>query len=66
MNVKAFEIKFQNGTRYINPIFLKSLNGIVEEGDSIYKPSGAFKFQIFKKNSKQIITKEDKINCDSL
>lgn len=67
INVKAFVIYFTNGKKYINPIFEKSLSGYVNEGDSIYKKSGTFKFVIFRKRyDNPIIIIEDTVNCDKL
>lgn len=67
INVKAFVIYFTNGKKYINPIFEKSLSGYVNEGDSIYKKAGTFKFVIFRKRyDNPVIIVEDTVNCDEL
>jgi len=67
INVKAFVIYFTNGKKYINPIFEKSLSGYINEGDSIYKKAGTFKFVIFRKQyDNPIIIVEDTVNCDEL
>ena len=66
INVKAFVIYFTNGEKYINPFFLKSLNGSIKEGDSISKISGMFKFEIFKKENKKPMIIEETVDCDHL
>lgn len=66
INVKAFVIIFANGEKYINPVFLKGLNGYIERGDSIYKPCGAFKFEIYKKGNSSPNIIEDTVDCNNL
>jgi hypothetical protein len=67
INVKAFVISFTNGKKYVSPIFLKSLNGYIIEGDSIYKVPNTFKFYIFKqRNTVPIIFEDTTVNCDKL
>ena len=66
INRKAFVIEFTSKTNYVFPIYLKDLNGYVDEGDSIYKKAGTFKFVIFKKEYESPIIVEDTVNCDEL
>jgi hypothetical protein len=66
INVKSFVIVFENGERYSNPIYLKSLNGFVKKGDSIYKPTGRFTFYRHE-NFKWIeIMNQDTLICSEL
>ena len=64
INVKAFVIYLTNGQKFVTPIFLKSLNGYVEPGDSIFKVPGTFKFKIYKKQSGAVTVFEDTVNCN--
>lgn len=66
INIKAFVIHFTNGEKYVNPIFERSLNGYVDEGDSVYKKPGTFKFIIFKKGYEKPVVLEDTVNCSEL
>ena len=66
INVKAFRINFTNGQTYINPIFLKSLNGEIQDGDSISKEPNTFRFLIFRKDNKHPIVIEDTVDCSKL
>ena len=63
INVKAFVIYFTNGYKYVNPIFLKSLNGEVKQGDSIRKEAGAFRFEIFKPGITTPVIHVDTVDC---
>ena len=66
INVKAFVIVFQNGERYSNPIFLKSLNGLVKKGDSIFKSRGRFTFYRYENFKWTEIMNQDTLNCSGL
>ncbi len=66
INIKAFTVIFENGEKYINPVFLKGLNGYIEIGDSIYKPPGTFKFEVYKKGSSNPDIIEDSVDCNNL
>jgi hypothetical protein len=66
INVKAFVVIFENGERYINPIYLKSLNGSVNKGDSIYKPAGRFTFYRHKDFKWIEIMNQDTLICSDL
>jgi hypothetical protein len=63
INVKAFVILFTSGEKYINPVFLKGLNGHISEGDSIYKASGIFRFEIYQKGNSKPFILEDTVDC---
>ena len=66
INHKGYVIVFLNGENY-RPNFLKKWQNIVlENGDSIYKKAGAFKFVIYKKGYENPIIIEDTVNCDKL
>lgn len=65
-DVKAFVIIFTNGKKYTNPVFLKGLNGLIESGDSIYKPSGLFKYFIFRKTQKRPFIHDENVDCKDL
>lgn len=66
INVKAFRINFTNETSYIFPFYLKSLNGVVSEGDSVSKNAGSFDFFIFKKGAQNPIVIKDTVDCEKL
>ena len=65
-NHKGFVIEFTNGNTY-RPNFLSKWRDInLNKGDSIYKKSGTFKVEIFRKEYEQALIVEDSINCDEL
>lgn len=66
MNVKAFVIVFENGERYTNPIYLKSLNGFVKKGDSIYKPGGRLTFYRYENYKWIELMNQDTLRCSEL
>ena len=66
INVKAFVIRFTTGEKYINPIYLKSLNGIINNGDSLYKKSGTFRFEIYTSQDLLPNIIIDSCNCNKL
>jgi len=66
INVKAFVIVFENGKRYSNPIYLKSLNGLVKKGDSIFKPKGRLTFYKQENFKWTEIMNQDTLSCSEL
>ncbi|MBK7289653.1 MAG: hypothetical protein IPI78_05050 [Chitinophagaceae bacterium] len=66
INVKAFVIRFTTGEKYTNPIFLKGLNGVINNGDSLVKEAGSFKFEIYKDLKLYPLVIVDTCNCDKL
>lgn len=66
INVKSFVIVFTNGEKYTNPVFLKGLNGQISKGDSIYKVSGKFRFEIYKKGNSNPVIFEESVNSNKL
>ncbi len=66
INVKAFVIYLTNGYKYVNPYFLRSLNGEIKSGDSIYKEIGSFRFIIYKKGISIPYVHEDTVDCEKL
>ena len=63
---KGFVIQFMNGKEY-RPRFLPQWQSITfNEGDSINKEAGTFKFTLFKKGYENPIVIEDTIDCDKL
>jgi uncharacterized ion transporter superfamily protein YfcC len=66
INVKAFVIRFTTGEKYINPIYLKNLNGIISNGDSFYKKPGTFSFEIYVNRTTNLKIIIDSCNCNKL
>lgn len=66
INIKAFRINFSNGASYVTPIYIRSLNGAISTGDSLYKQPNSFKFFIFKANTHELKIFEDSSNCLNL
>ena len=66
MNVKAFIILFTSGAKCLTPVFLNSLNGHIKEGDSIYKKSGNFIFEIYRKGDSIPIIIVDTVDCNKI
>ena len=64
-NNKGFVIKFTNGTEYQPKYLTKWQPLTLNEGDSIYKKQGMFRFIIYKKGEAPIII-EDTNKCDNL
>ena len=63
---KGFVIQFTNGQEY-RPRFLPRWQSITfNEGDSINKEAGTFKFTLFKNGIDRPIVIEDTVNCDAL
>lgn len=66
INIKAFVIIFENGDRYENPIFLKSLNGFVKKGDSLYKPKDRFIIYRYENQEWKELMNQDTLVCSRL